>query len=763
MIDKLLNILKDISEIIAENNDCNQALTEIVNLLAKDLDVNVCSIYVHNKQNNTLVLSASFGLKDISNISMNVGEGLTGTSFETRKILNINEPKKHPKFKFFKNSGEKLFKSYLAVPLSVGGVCVGIIVIQRENAEKFDNYTTDMVKSLSTQLGNLILNTQIIKELSEKSTKPKNIVKEGLSLNVRGIPANNGIAKGKAYIFESRNYFKEIYHQTHSDVKKELDIFDKAIKLSIQKTLDLENKALSLISEADASIFNVHLLFLEDKSLINTIKKEISENDHSIEFSIKIAYNEYKKRFKKLKDSSFRDKIMDIKDTLLRLVESTKEIRFGSNNPLLHLTNIVSPRILIAAELLPSDLIRMPIDNIAGIICEKGGITAHVAILAKALDIPALLGVKNITQNVKKYDEVLLDCFTGLAYIRPDKTIKDEFKEMTIGRPLAGNIDLTPAITTDGIRINLRGNVSLVCEIDKLKEYGAEGIGLYRTEFLYMIRDHLPSEQEQINVYSKILQSSGGEPVTLRVLDCGSDKPIPYFSSIKEDNPALGNRGTRLLLSNEDMFITHLRAILRAGVYGNLKLNFPMISSLQELQYIKLILKKVEEQLHEENIEHSENYEIGIMVEVPSVALSLDKFLPHIDFISIGTNDLLQYLYAADRGNDSVSQLSEFFEPFFLKILFDMGHTMKKYPNKSISICGEIASNANAIPFLIGAGIYDLSITLKLIPNIKKTIKLFSVEECENIIKKAIQMQSASEVKQFIEQIVQDKNNKKIQ
>jgi len=755
MIEKLLKILKKISEIIARNNDYEKVLNKIVILLAESLKVDVCSIYTYNKNNDSLVLHASIGLKKDGSlpISMKNGEGLTGRSFKTRKILNIKDPAQHPNFKFFADSGEKRYKSFLSVPLTVGGECVGIVVIQKFNSERFNSQITDMVKSLSTQLGNLILNTQIIKALNNKSST--NIIKKKKIsfLTVSGMPANDGIAKGKAYIFKSRSSFAEISHKEHQNEKKELELFDKAIELSIQKTLDLEHKAMTLISEIDASIFNVHLLFLEDKVLLNMIKDEIIKYKYSVEFSIKLVFTEYEKRFTRLDNDVFRDKIMDIKDTLLRLIEAVKELRLGEHNSL-HFTNISYPRILVAKELLPSDLIRMPIDNISGIICEKGGITAHVAILAKALGIPALLGVKKIVKNVQKYDEILLDCYSGLAYIRPDKAIKERFREISKENLSEENIDSGPALTNDGQKITLRGNISLVCEIDKLVKYGAEGIGLYRTEFLYMIRDHLPSEDEQFNVYSKIFKAANNNSVTIRTLDCGSDKPIPYFSDEKEENPALGNRGVRLLLSKKNMFITHIRAILRAAIYGKLKLNFPMVTSIDEINQIRIIIKEAEESLHKDETEHSKDYKIGIMVEVPAVAFNLEKFIKNIDFISIGTNDLLQYIYAADRGNDTVNYLSDFFEPFFLKLLQNIGKTMQLFPDKELSLCGEIASNPKAIPFLIGAGIYDLSITVRVIPKIKKVVNLFSIKECQDLLQQAIEMDNAIETKKLIENAI---------
>ncbi len=744
MLNKLLQILRQISEIIAGNKDYSVVLNQIVKVLSSSLNVNVCSVYIYDENSDELVLAATEGLskESVGSVKMKSGVGISGACFKQRRVFNVSHPEEHPRFLLFKESGEEKYQSLLAVPLTVGGRCVGTLTIQRVSDERFPAAVIDMVTSLSTQLANLILNAKMLKNLSiddkGKKAKSRKANKPSGQAMLRGTAANNGVAIGKAFIFESNDLFHAIFHETCKNTGKELKIFDQAIKLAKTKTVELEERALSMISEADASIFYVHLLFLEDPALMNGIRKEITGNGHTAEFSVKMIYMEYCKRFRHLGEDFFRDRVMDLKDVLLRLIESIKVIK-GGRTKLRNFESLKRNQILVAEELLPSDLIRMPINNISGIVCEKGGVTAHMAILAKALDIPALLGVRTLIKTTNEGDDIILDCNAETIYIRPDKQATTHFEEMfKAGKHSKKAPDLAPAITLDNREIMLRGNISLVCETSLLKQYGAQGIGLYRTEFLFMIRDYLPSEEDQYKVFSQIVKEAGNHEVTIRVLDTGGDKPLPYINFEKEDNPALGLRGIRLLLARPDIFKTQLRAILRSGKTGNLRILFPMITSETEIISIRQILQEVETELHISKIEHAENYKIGVMLEVPSAVFALESMIDDIDYMSIGSNDLFQYTFAADRGNETISDSFQSMHPVFLGVLKKIGDFFKTQKNKRLALCGEMAGNPLAAPFLIGAGIYDLSMPPRQIPSVKKVIRLFSTEECENMLKEAL-------------------------
>jgi phosphotransferase system enzyme I (PtsP) len=752
MLGNLLSILRQISETIAKTGDHLEALQKIVSILAKSLNVDVCSVYEYDEANDRLVLTATCGLDQnaIMNVSMKPGEGLTGISFKERKILNLANPQSHPGFRLFENIGEEQYRSFLSVPLTISGKCLGILTIQRKEEKKFDQPVADMVRSISTQLANLFLNSILLKGIQKTSIIKKQQDRTG-QLMLPGVATTAGVTLGNAFLFSKEDLIKKFSTPAfHGNLDEELLLFENALKLAKEKTLELENKALTLISEADASIFNVHLMFLEDQAVLGEVKTAIKKHGFSVEYAIASVYNEYEKKFLQINDQTFRDRSFDLKDVMIRIIESVTIIKdavsveeaFNSDS---------SKLILVAKELLPSDLIRMPVDNFVGIICEKGGATAHVSILAKALNIPAILGVKGVTQHTINNDEILMDGHSGKVYIRPGEQVKKHFQDQITPDTEEENIimDMKPTVTLDGVNVRLRANISLICEASNLEQYGAHGIGLYRTEFMYMVRDHLPAEEDQYNVFRQVLNKTS-EEVTIRVLDVGGDKPLPYVDLPQEDNPALGYRGIRLLLKRTNLFKTHLRAILRAGAKGKLKLLLPMVSTLQEILKVKEILAEVEQELHENNIPHSENYKIGIMIEIPSILFMLDSLIPHLDFMSIGTNDLLQYCFAVDRANEQVGGNADALDPAFIRIIKHIGDFFAAHPDKELTLCGEMANIIQAVPLLVGAGIKELSMPPKFIPGIAKVVRQINAAECRVLLKKASSMKTSEEVKREV-------------
>jgi len=750
MISDLLSILRQISEIIAKTGNHQNTLAEIVTVLAQNLGVDVCSVYEYDDRAEHLVLGATYGLSSdaVGSVTMKPGEGITGTSFKERRIINLADASSHPSFKHFNNIGEEKYQSFLAVPLTISGKCLGILTLQHVKSETFPQPVIDMVRSLSTQLANLILNARILRGLQEAPPQANLRVTNTDQVTYKGGATAQTITFGNVFLFRKDDLLHKIKEEHQQNSAAELEIFEHALQMAKKKTLELEHKALELISEADASIFNVHLMFLEDKSLLERIRKEITESGFTMEYSIASVYHDYEKKFLQFNDQTFRDRYFDLKDVLMRVVESASIIKnVGTGEDTIKLAT--SRLVLVAPELLPSDLIRMPVDNIAGIVCEKGGVTAHVSILAKALNIPAILGVKGITETAHNNDDIILDGHTGRVYLRPGAQIRDHFKDMITPASQAEELaDTKPSKTTDGIDVMLKANISLICETASLTKYGARGVGLYRTEFMYMIRDYMPSEDDQFNIFGQVIRHAAvEEEITVRVLDIGGDKPLPYLEFPPEDNPALGYRGIRLLLDRPQMFKTHLRAILRASAGARLRLLFPMVSSAREMQQVKAIVGEVEADLHDRNLPHAENYKLGIMLEIPSVLFALDTLVNQVDFMNIGTNDLLQYSFAVDRANERVGHNADPLDPAFIRIIRYIGDFFRAYPSKQLCICGEMASITQAVPLLIGAGIYELSMPPKNIPRISKIVRKLNSKECRHLLEKVCRFSCAQDIK----------------
>jgi phosphotransferase system enzyme I (PtsP) len=744
--------------VIAKVEDSREVLSKIVTILARSLDVDVCSVYEYDIDRDQLVLTATFGLNQeaVGRVMMPPGTGLTGACFKKNQIINVENPSQHPDFVYFDSTGEEKFNSYMGIPLAIGGKVVGVLTLQRQKRETFSSSVVDVAKSLAPQMANLMLNAGMLRHLASSHEPGVSKADSKSSFMLKGIAVNSGVSRGEALKFKVRDWLNEAEHETHNDLKKELDLFERALARTRENTIKLETRALSMISEADASIFNAHLMFLEDRTILEDIKRELTEESHALEFGIALVYKRFEKKFLQLSDRTFRERLIDFKDVMLRLMESVKMLRNQVDD-----SNVIETKdknwILVADELMPSDLLRLPIDNLVGIICERGGMTSHVAILAKAFEIPALLGVVGIMNQVNDYDEIILDCHAERAYINPPENIKTQFDELLRASEEAETeISAGPAMTSDGVRIKLQANISLICETSMLKKYGAEGIGLYRTEFLFMVRDYLPSEDVQYDVFSKVVSESDGD-VTLRVLDVGGDKSLNYINLPQEENPALGMRGIRLLIANQDILRSHLRAVLRAGRSSRLKILFPMISKLEEVRFIRAILKEVEDSLTRDRVEFSKDYQVGIMLEVPSAFIGLKKIIENVDFVSVGTNDLQQYMFALERGRSEESS-NDCLNPLFLQILADIGAIFRARPDKGLSVCGEMAGNPLAVPLLIGAGIKAFSMPPKVIPLIKNTVAAFSEKECVDLLQRALQMDSAEEVAAMQKSVLAGKN-----
>lgn len=735
-----LQILKSISEVIATNNDLNIVLSEIVDILAENLNTDVCSVYVYKEQTDYLVLAATCGLNQnsVGKIRLKAGAGITGSAFISNDIINLASASDHANYQYFKNSGEDQYKSFLSSPLIIGSKNVGVLNLQRVVEEEFSEEIVDMVKSLSTQIANLILNSQMLSVLSLEDDDTKEIpLGVGLGqVMLKGVSANPGIVIGNASVYKPIESFDDINSDTALSSEDELELLGTAIQIAKQETVDLEATAVAMISEADASIFDVHLMILEDKSLIDGIKK-IIQRGYSVEYGIKNINALYQNRFKKMNEEIFREKGADFKDVMLRLLKIVRSLKNTESGTESGITK--DREIVVAKELLPSDIFRLISGNLLGIVTEKGGTTSHVAILAKALDIPALLGVSNLLSKVKEHNQIILDCNACLCYINPGREVSDCYDEI-IEAQMQGDesIELAPCRTKDSQSIALRANISLVSETPLIQKYGAQGIGLYRTEFLYMIRDYFPSEEVQFNVFSTIIKQAEGEEVAFRLLDIGGDKPLSYLKFPEEANPALGQRGIRLLLKRQDVLRPHLRAILRAASFGRIKVICPMVSSISEIEELKTIISESQEYLDKKCQEYGKDVKLGIMLEVPSAYFQLDTLINHVDCISIGTNDLFQYTFACDRENSGVDDIPDYINPAFLRMISKAADIINAVPGKEVAVCGEMAGDPLVAPLLIGAGIYDLSMQATRIPIVKNRINQCTIAQCKELLKECM-------------------------
>ena len=558
-----------------------------------------------------------------------------------------------------------------------------------------------------------------------------------------GITVSQGIAIAKPFIIhKEKMIINEITGFSYQEENQKIqDAFQEA-KKQIQQ---LQEAAIKKVGKEEGNIFEAHLMMLEDPMLHQFIDKGL-KNNYSAATAIQKAKDELIQIFENISDPYIKGRIADIQDVtdrLLRIVLGKKEQ---------DLSLIEEPVILIAEDLTPSETIGLS-KQVKGIITETGGLTSHAAILAKALELPAIVGSRGIIEQVKNTKMMILDTLEGIIILDPtedeinkyqikkDQYEKEKQKQMIYAKE--------SAITKDGKSIKIYANIGSLEEWELAKQYGAEGIGLFRTEFLYMKNDHFPTEEEQFKIYKKIAQE-GGEEIILRTLDIGGDKQLSYYTFPEELNPFLGNRAVRFTLSNIDIFKTQLKAVLRAAVYGNLKVMYPMISSIEELDKANEILAQCKEELEEQNIPYKKDLEVGIMVEIPSTALMVDAFSSKVDFFSIGTNDLCQYTLAVDRMNSLVNHLYQPHHPAVLRLIQQVAKNANQQ-KKIVGVCGEMAGDSLYTKWLIGVGIHELSMSPTSIPKIKEVIINTTSKECKNIVNQIQPLSNIKKIKNILQ------------
>lgn len=562
-----------------------------------------------------------------------------------------------------------------------------------------------------------------------------------------GTGASPGIAIGKALIIENEPLKIEKKHI--DNIEKEKETLINALNESKTELEKIKTKAFSELGEEKASIFEAHIMILEDPELIEMTNTKIEGNVNAA-YALKETADEFIAIFEVMENEYMRERAADIKDVTDRV------LRKITGQKITDLAVLDEEVILVAHDLTPSDTAIMDKSKVMGFLTNIGGRTSHTAIMARSLEIPAVVGLKNITKEVKNNDLVILNGETGIIEINPEEETISKYKELkeAYERDIKALEEMKgqESITSDGRKVEIAGNIGTPDDVPGLLRNDAEGVGLYRTEFIYMNRETMPTEEEQYISYKKVLEAMGEKPIVIRTLDIGGDKKLPYLEIGEEMNPFLGYRAIRLCLQEQEIFKIQLRALLRASVHGNLKIMFPMISSLEELLEAKYILNEVKEDLKNENIEFSQDIEVGIMIEIPSAAIISDILAKHVDFFSIGTNDLIQYTCAVDRMNEKIENLYQPFNPGVLRLIktvIENGHKQGIW----VGMCGEVAGDMRLIPLLIGMGLDEFSMSPISILHARRLIRSLSYEKCKEIANEALELGTAKEIEDFMAKI----------
>lgn len=570
-----------------------------------------------------------------------------------------------------------------------------------------------------------------------------------MSTILKGIAASNGIAIAKAYrLVEPDLSFEKRSVQNVSD---EMKRFNAAVSESKSELQAIREHAMKALGADKAAIFDAHLLVLEDPELLMPVQDKIRDDQVNAEYALKKVADMFVTMFEQMDNEYMRERAADIRDVTKRILAHLLKVEIP--NP-----SMISEEVIVIAEdLTPSDTAQLNRQYVKGFATNVGGRTSHSAIMARSLEIPAVVGTKTAIQDIQNGDLVIVDGNSGDVYVNPTPEIVDEYKQKQeqFERQKAEWAKLVneKSVSKDGHTVELVANIGTPNDLDGVIRNGGEGVGLYRTEFLYMGRDELPSEEVQFEAYKAVLEGLKGKPVVVRTLDIGGDKKLPYLPLPEEMNPFLGFRAIRLCLDRQDIFRTQLRALLRASAYGNLKIMFPMISNLDEFRKAKAILLEEKEKLIQEGVQVADHIEVGIMVEIPSTAVMADLFAKEVDFFSVGTNDLIQYTMAADRMNEHISYLYQPYNPAILRLVkrvIDAAHKEGKWAG----MCGEMAGDEIAIPILLGLGLDEFSMSASSILRARSQIRNLNKADMEKLAEDVLNFTTNEEVKEHVKKVL---------
>jgi phosphoenolpyruvate-protein phosphotransferase (PTS system enzyme I) len=569
----------------------------------------------------------------------------------------------------------------------------------------------------------------------------------------KGIPVSPGIAVARAYCVEHALSWDEPHHLEPAAVSGEITRFEEACNAAVHEINETIARVSHEIGDDEAAIFRAHRLLLRDNTLVNRVKNAIRERGIDAATALHQVLDEYNALNQQITDPYLQERMADLRDVMARLLGQL------ARNATCPVFAVNEPVILVAPEILPSQALTFDRRYIAGILTEKGGATGHAAILARALGIPAVSGIRGLLRDVHTGELIALDGREGHVYISPGPEVEAAYRKLEreyvdLSARLIENRDVE-SVTPDGQRVELLANVNNLADAELATKVGAAGVGLYRTEYLFLTHPSVPNEEEQVAAYRAIIEASPNRTVTIRTLDLGGDKHVPYFAHHNEPNPFMGFRSIRLSTAYPEFFQTQLRAILRAGAHGHVSLLFPMVSTLEEVIRLKRAVLRARTDLQKQGMEQAAEVPIGVMLEVPAAAVCIQRILREVDFVSIGSNDLTQYLMAADRDNPKVAYLCEPFSPALMHVLARIIRACVA-KNKPVTLCGEMAGRPRCFLPLFGMGLRRLSMSPAFVPTIKDLVRHTPTDVARAVAQRVLRMHTSKGIRTYLKEKVQE-------
>jgi phosphotransferase system enzyme I (PtsP) len=744
--DKLLYDISQLNELFRESTSIQSLLDKTVAMVASHTDSDVCSIYLYNNERQELVLRATRGLNpdSVGRVKLKLGQGLTGLALKELRPVCEEDAIHNPNFKFFPGIFEERYECFLAVPLVRGVWKIGVLVLQRQKGRYFDAADISALEVAASQLANIIENARFLMSMHEpheEQEKARTALLEQ-SKFIKGKAASEGLAYGPAVISNRKKGLAMLMNRQF-DHEYSLEDFQKAVAKTADQLEELQEQVGRKLSDAASLIFSAHLVILKDKYFIGGVVNLIESGVNPPDAILRVA-TEYMGSFATSSNSYMQEKTQDIEDLIVRLM----------NNLLSEAEEIdkIKDRVVITADLLPSDLLILSTEQAGGIILVGGTVTSHLSILARSLGIPMIVSDAHELVGIPENTPVLVDAETGNAYVDPSQEILERFESQQKAKTqLAEQTHTMKPVTTtwDGTQVRLFANINLLADLKVAHELHCEGVGLYRTEFPFMIRNNFPNETEQFTIYRELVKLMEGRPVTFRTLDMGGDKTLSYYYDLKEQNPALGLRSIRFSLKNRAVFAGQIRAILRAGEGADLKIMFPMISSIDEFCQVRDVVSECMEELDREKKQYNRKPKLGIMVELPCVVDLIDDFTEEVEFFSIGTNDFIQFMLGVDRTNENVASSYLPYHPSVLRAINKVVQSANQN-DREISVCGDMAHQEEYLPFLLGIGVRLLSMNPVYLLKTQKLISEIDLEEARATSEKILAQTKISSIAEIL-------------
>jgi len=740
----MLEVLRNIVQEVNAAESLDEALDIIVDRVRVAMGTEVCSVYMAEPGGERLVFCATQGLnaEQVGVASLASGQGLVGLVAEREEPVNLENAESHPSFQFLPGIGEEPFHAFLGVPIIHQRDVLGVLVIQQKERRRFDESEEAFLVTLSAQLAGVIAHARVTGAIGAELAGGG----PGPAAKVSGIAGAPGIGIGEAVVVSPVADMYAVPRKIVKNRRGELRAFKHALEKVRHDIRQVSENLLDELSSEDHALFDVYLGILDDSTIGGEVASRIKAGNWA-QGALSEVMIEHIRHFERMEHSYLRERAVDVKDlgtrVLAYLQADEKEVR-----------SYPAKTILVGEELTASALGEIPREKLAGLISVRGSGNSHVAILARAMGVPTVMGAVDLPYTRLQNLELVVDGYNGVVHLNPLPEIRERFLELVdqdlaITRDLESLRDL-PCETLDGYRLPLWVNTGLMADVTRSLEQGAEGVGLYRTEIPFLLRERFPSEEEQRQIYRNQLEAFAPRPVTMRTLDIGGDKALPYFP-IEEDNPFLGWRGIRVTLDHPEIFLSQVRAMLKANAgLDNLRIMLPMISNVAEVDEAIELIKRSHREIQQEGIA-TELPPIGVMVEVPAAVYQARALARRVDFLSVGSNDLTQYLLAVDRNNARVADLYHAYHPAVLRALADVASAAKA-ENTAVSICGELAGDPLAAVLLMAMDYDVLSMNATSLPRVKKALRAITRDDASRLLKQVMSMDDSHAIQKVLEQ-----------